>query len=102
MFPEASTLTTLPRPVPSEPARTLTVLPGWKPVPPAVTVDPGEAVHGFKEGLGTPAPPLGVAVNVAVAEGPRTASSSARPMSPPAQTMARRPGRLVSKRGRRA
>jgi hypothetical protein len=100
MFPEPSTPTALLAPAGSEPTLTFTVLPGWKPVPLAVTVDPGEAVQRLNEGLGAAGPPVGFTVKVAVEEGPRTASSSARTMSAHAPTIAGRLRHEFLERGR--
>jgi hypothetical protein len=62
------------------PISILTALPGWKPLPLTVTLEPAEALSSLKEGLGTAAGPAGLAVTVAVAEGPTAENSSARPV----------------------
>jgi hypothetical protein len=62
------------------PISTLTALPGWKPLPLTVALDPAGALSSLTEELGTTAWPPGLAVTVAVAEGPTAENSSARPV----------------------
>ncbi len=79
--PAASTTSTELAPVGLVAIPILTALPGRKPLPLTVTLEPAEALSSLKEELGTAAAPAaGVAVTVAVAEGPTTENSSARPV----------------------
>jgi hypothetical protein len=78
--PAAPTAITELAPVGLVPISILTALPGWKPLPLTVTPEPAEALSSLKEELGTAAALAGLAVTVAVAEGPTAENSSARPV----------------------
>jgi hypothetical protein len=60
----------------------LTELPGSKPLPVTMTLEPAEALSSLKEALGTSAWLVGSAVTVAVVEGPAAENSSARAVRP--------------------